>query len=375
MANLRHRVPPPQVRAGRLSVVPRARHDSPQRRAGSRQRRVHGPHRARPPCAVLPSRRQAAAGPAGPRPSCAIPEHLDPRVVRLFRVTPMRRVPLLLAAALAATPALSGQIPAAATGMLRRIYGSRDFAPDRFGPARWIERGAAYTTVEPSEAVRGGGASDIVRYETATGARSVLVSARRLIPAGDSVPLDIDDYGWSADGAQLLLFTNSQRVWRQNTRGDYWVLNRTTWALRQLGGRDAPASSLMYAKFSPQGDRVAYVRQGDLYVERVSDGTITRLTVGADSLHVNGMSDWVYEEEFDLRDGFRWSPDGTKLAYWHFDMTGVRTFTLINNTDSLYPYTIPIQYPKAGTPNSAVTAGVVGADGGPTTWLQVDGDS
>jgi len=86
------------------------------------------------------------------------------------------------------------------------------------------------------------------------------------------------------------------------------------------------------------------------------------------------MSDWVYEEEFDLRDGFRWSPDGTKIAYWHFDMTGVRTFELINNTDSLYPFTTPIQYPKAGTTNSAVTAGVVSADGGPTTWLQIEGD-
>src|SRR6266511_3814706 len=112
----------------------------------------------------------------------------------------MRRTPLLVATALLAAPppALPGQIPSAATEMLRRIYASRDFAPDRFGPARWIEGGAAYTTVEPSEAVRGGGASDIVRYETATGARSVLVSARRLIPAGESVPLDIDDYGWSA---------------------------------------------------------------------------------------------------------------------------------------------------------------------------------
>jgi dipeptidyl-peptidase-4 len=294
-------------------------------------------------------------------------------------VTTLRRVPLLLATALVAArgAGLSAQIPTAATDMLRRIYASRDFAPDRFGPARWIERGAAYTTVEPSEAMRGGGgaASDIVRYETATGARSVFVSARRLIPAGDTVRLDIHDYGWSADGAQLLLFTNSQRVWRQNTRGDYWVLNRTTHALRKLGGPDAPASSLMYAKFSPQGDRVAYVRQGDLYVERVADGTITRLTTGADSLHVNGMSDWVYEEEFDLRDGFRWSPDGTKLAYWHFDMTGVRTFTLINNTDSLYPFTTPIQYPKAGTPNSAVTAGVVSAAGGPTTWLRLADDA
>jgi len=156
--------------------------------------------------------------------------------------------------------------------MLRRLYASRDFASERFGPARWIENGAAYTTVEPSEAVSG--ASDIVRYETATGARSVYVSARRLIPAGDSAALDIDDYGWSTDGSQLLLFTHSRRVWRQNTRGDYWVLSRRTWKLQKLGG-DAPTSSLMYAKFSPQGDRVAYVTRGDLYVERIGDGKIT----------------------------------------------------------------------------------------------------
>ena len=131
---------------------------------------------------------------------------------------------------------------------------------------------------------------------------------------------------------------------------------------------------MMYAKFSPQGDRVAFVRYGDIYVERLADGAITRLTTGADSLHVNGMSDWVYEEEFGVRDGFRWSPDGTRIAYWHFDMTGVRTFLMINNTDSTYPYTIPIQYPKVGTTNSAVTAGVVSASGGATTWLQLPGD-
>jgi dipeptidyl-peptidase-4 len=130
----------------------------------------------------------------------------------------------------------------------------------------------------------------------------------------------------------------------------------------------------MYAKFSPSGDRVAFVRRGDLYVERLSDDSITRLTADADSLHVNGMTDWVYEEEFDLRDGFRWSPDGTKIAYWHFDMTGVRTFTLINDTDSLYPFTIPIQYPKAGTANSAVRAGIVPADGGQTTWIFLPDD-
>ncbi|HEV2290282.1 MAG TPA: S9 family peptidase [Gemmatimonadales bacterium] len=267
---------------------------------------------------------------------------------------------------------LSAQLPDTVSATLHRIFASAEFAPQRFGPARWIDRGAAYTTLEKS--ATDSGAYDIVRYATASGERSVLVSAKELTPAGDSTPLGIDDYAWSADGSKLLVFTNTRRVWRQNTRGDYWVLDRTAHTLRKLGG-DGPPSTLMYAKFSPQGDRVAYVRKGDLYVERLGDGTITRLTTGADSLHVNGMSDWVYEEEFGLRDGFRWSPDGTRIAFWHFDMTGVRTFLLINDTDSLYPYVIPIQYPKAGTTNSAVTAGVLNADGtGTTTWLQVPGD-
>ncbi len=261
---------------------------------------------------------------------------------------------------------------AAVEDQLRRIFASGDFAAhQRFGPAEWVEGGKAFLTLEPSSAAPG---RDIIRYDAATGARSVLVSARQLIPAGGNAPLDIEDYSWSDDGARLLIFSNSRRVWRQNTRGDYWVLDRNSGLLRQLGGRNAPAASLMYAKFSPTGDQVAYVRQGELYVESLSDGSITPLTSGADSLHVNGMTDWVYEEEFDLRDGFRWSPDGTRIAYWQFDMTGVGTFRLINDTDSLYPRIIPIQYPKAGTPNSAVRVGVVAAKGGATRWIALGDD-
>src|SRR5688572_982045 len=254
---------------------------------------------------------------------------------------------------------------------VQRIFASNDFNLDRFGPVRWLQDGSAYTTLEPSPEVEG--ARDIVRYDTATGARSILVSAGRLVPHGTAA-LQIESYTWSPDGTKLLVFTNSERVWRDNTRGDYWVLDLGSRALHRLGGPDAPPSTLMFAKFSPLGDRVAYVRQGDLYVEDPATGVITRLTDSGSRTLVNGTTDWVYEEEFSLRDAFRWSPDGSRIAYWQFDMTGVRDFVLINNTDSLYSFTIPVQYPKAGTTNSAVKAGVVSAAGGPTTWLELPGD-
>lgn len=285
----------------------------------------------------------------------------------------MRRIAFAVSLAVLSVPrAPSAQIPPAASDMLQRLYATRDFAAQSFGPVHWMSRGAGYTTLEPSALVPG--ASDLVRYETATGTRSILVSARALTPRGATAALDVDDYDWATGDTLLLVFTNTRRVWRRNTRGDYWVLNVKSGALRKVGGPGTPEASLMYAKFSPSGDRVAYVLRGDIYVERLADGTITRLTSDADSLHVNGMSDWVYEEEFGLRDGFRWSPDGARIAFWRFDMTGVRTFTLINDTDSLYPFTIPIQYPKTGTPNSAVRIGVVGAGGGPTTWIFLDDD-
>jgi len=254
---------------------------------------------------------------------------------------------------------------------LERIFGSDEFRNQRFGPARWLEGGDAYTTLEPSPDLEGG--MDIVRYEAASGARSVLVPASRLVPTGADAPLEVEGYSWSPDASRLLVFTDSERVWRQNTRGDYWVLDLESGALRKLGG-DAPASSLMFAKFSPGSDRVGYVRQNDLWVEDLADGAIARLTTDGSRTTINGTFDWVYEEELGLRDGWRWSPDGERIAYWQLDATGVRDFLLINTTDSLYSFTIPVQYPKAGTTNSAARVGVVPAGGGPTVWMEVPGD-
>ncbi len=254
---------------------------------------------------------------------------------------------------------------------LDRIFNSREFVPERFGPARWMKDGISFTILEKSEGLPEG--QDIVLYRTDSTRTEILIGAADLIPAGESKPLAIEDYGWSADGSRLLVFTNSARVWRRNTRGDFWVLDRTRKTLRKLGG-DFEESRLMFAKFSPDGNRVAYVYMNDIYAEDLATGRIHRLTWDGSDRFINGTSDWVYEEEFGVRDGFRWSPDGRRVAFWQFDTSRVREFTMINNTDSLYPRLITFKYPKAGETNSSCRVGVVDSYGGEVVWLRVPGD-
>ncbi len=285
----------------------------------------------------------------------------------------MRHFASTLATLLLVAPGLTAQMPARSPAdslTVQRIF-SNEFGARGVGQLRWVDGGTGFLTVEPAA---GGTGREIVRHETATDARTVLVTAAQLTPAGASAPLGFQSFAWSEDNSKLLLFTNTKKVWRQNTRGDYWVLDRKTGKLAKLGG-DARPSTLMFATFSPDGSRVAYVRENDMYVENLADGTITRLTRDGTPTSINGTSDWVYEEELDVRQAFQWSPDGRRIAFWHFDASPVRDFLLINDTDSLYPATTRIPYPKAGTTNSRVTIGVVAPTGGAVTWMDVAGDT
>jgi dipeptidyl-peptidase-4 len=254
---------------------------------------------------------------------------------------------------------------------LDAIFNKHEFDAKHFGPARWIDKGAEYTTVEPSAAVSGG--EDIVEYETATGKRTVLVSAAKLIASPAAPPMKIDDYTWSDDNKQLLVFTNTRKVWRLNTRGDYWLLDLASGRLKKLGG-DAPESSLMFAKFSPDGKSVAFVRANNIYVQDLATDQIRALTQDGSETLINGTTDWVTEEELSLRDAFRWSPDNQSIAYWQFDTTGVGDYSLVNDTKDEYPAVTIYPYPQPGTTNSAVKVGVVSAEGGATKWIDLPGD-
>src|SRR5438309_9770605 len=202
--------------------------------------------------------------------------------------------------ALVAAPAAHADQREAAAKLLARTMTNPEFQPKSFKGGAWLGNGDSYLALEPSAT---GSGSDIVRYQTATGGREILVAADRLVPAGEKTPLAVESYRMSSDGHQALIFTNSKTVWRQNTRGDYWVLDLARGGLHKLGG-DAPASTLMFAKFSPDNRKVGYVRGNNVYVEDLASGKIGQLTQDGCDTIINGTSDWVNEEEFDIRDGF-----------------------------------------------------------------------
>lgn len=270
-----------------------------------------------------------------------------------------------------------------------RIFNSTDFDEEGVGTILWKKKGTGYFTYETwpkrpaaEKPVAGEPPAlrQIVWHDTASDDTKIVVPGEAFIPAdaakddkGNKKPLSVESFQFSDDESKVLIFTNSRRVWRRNTRGDYWVLDIASRELKKLGG-DAKPSTLMFAKFSPDASHVAFVRENNLYVQKLSDLSVTPLTKDGSATLINGTSDWVYEEELDLRDGYRWSPDGKSIAFWQLDSSGVREFFLINNTDDSYSKPIGIRYPKVGEQNSAARIGVISASGGDVRWLDVPGD-
>ena len=286
----------------------------------------------------------------------------------------------------ASTP--SAKVNATANPLsLEQIYKEKDFKAERSTYFTWLDDGTGYTVLEERESDKsnqddkakddehGVKGNDIVFYNADGTGRKVLVSYEKLIPKGEKEPLTVESYQWSKDGKWLMVFTNGEQVWRSRSRGDFWLLNLETDSLYQLGGENIEAKKLMFAKFSPDSSKVAYVRDNNIYMEKVGSKAVTALTTDGNDTIVNGNFDWVYEEEFTIRDGFRWSPDNKSIAYWQLDTSGVKYFTMINNTDDLYPTLKEFPYPKAGEMNSAVKVGVVSLSDKKTRWAELGGDN
>ena len=269
-------------------------------------------------------------------------------------------------ATLAASLLVFSQAPGTEKLTVRSIFGG-GYGTAYPAPPVWAPDGKRWLSAED------GG---VVATDAATGRKETLVPKARLVPPGGKNPLVPEGMSMSKDGRRLLVYANSQKVWRQNTRGDYWVVEIASGKMTRVAP-DAAPSTTMFAKLSPDGTQVGYARAGDLYVQDLGTGKVTRLTTDGGETRTNGTSDWVYEEELDLRDAWRWSPDGERIAYWQFDTHEEPLYTLINDTDSLYPTVRRFPYPKPGQKNASVRIGVVPTTGGATTWMAptVDGDS
>lgn len=232
--------------------------------------------------------------------------------------------------------------------------------------SKWTKDGNGYYSAEQQQ---------IVKFDLTTQLANVIVSKDLLTPKGSTTPLAVKSFSFTDDQKKLLIFTNTKRVWRYETRGDYWVLDLSTKELKKLGA-SLPESSLMFAKISPDGKKAAYVSKNNVYVEDLATGKpkVLTSTNGTKKL-INGTFDWVYEEEFGCRDGFRWSPDSKTIAYWQIDANTIRDFYMINNTDSTYSFVVPVEYPKVGEAPSACKVGVVDIATAKTIWMKVPGDS
>ena len=253
---------------------------------------------------------------------------------------------------------------------LDRIYTTSDFREERLTPVQWMANGVEYVQVERNRY----GKQFVIKHHMESGAQETLLTPELLTPQGASGPLYVEQFSFSKDESKMLLFTNSARVWRANTRGDYWVYDLASQSLTQIGAQ-FPESTLMFAKFSDDNTQVAYVQDLNLYVENLNNGNTTQLTTSGGGDIINGTFDWAYEEEFNCRDGFRWNPNGTAIAYWHIDASSIGTFYMINNTDDIYSRPIPLRYPKAGDDPSAAKVGVVDINTQQTHWIAVPGDA
>ncbi len=229
---------------------------------------------------------------------------------------------------------------------------------------KWTKEGLAYMKISEG---------NLVKIEPKNDAQTILIKKESFIPNNSGTPLNVEDFQFSPDNSKVLLFVNTAKVWRYNTRGDYWVLDIAKNKLRQLG-KGLSSQSLMFAKFSPDSKNIAYVSEHNIFSEDVNTGIIKKLTTDGSRKLINGTFDWVYEEEFGCRDGFRWSPDSKQIAYWQVDARKIRDFFMINNTDSVYARIIPVEYPKVGEAPSPVRIGVVTLSNGMNKWMKIEGD-
>jgi dipeptidyl-peptidase-4 len=248
---------------------------------------------------------------------------------------------------------------------LQEIWASRTFSSAFVQGGASMNDGLHYTVLESSEK-----GQSIVKYEYASGKMvSVLFNSWDYTLGGK--PLEFEEYTFSADESKILLTTDSEPVYRYSSRSTFVVADLKNKTVKPLAER---GSKQTYADFSPNGIKVAFVRDNNLFIKDLNSGEEQAVTNdGKQNEIINGASDWVYEEEFALTRAFFWSPDSRNLAYLKFDERKVKEFNMATY-GSLYPGEYRFKYPKAGEDNSVVTVHIYGLSSKKTTTVNAGSD-
>ena len=223
---------------------------------------------------------------------------------------------------------------------LEDIWKTYSFYGRSVGGFRSMNNGLNYTTLEDG---------DIKKYAYTNEKSEETLVVGKDLKIGDKI-IKINDYEFSADETKLLIASETKSIYRHSSKSHYYIYDLKTKQLSKL----TDGSKQMYATFSPLANKVAYVKDNDLYFKDLTSNKEVRITIdGKQNEIINGASDWVYEEELVLVKAFKWSPDGKKIAYYRFDESKVKEWMMKIYT-SLYPTEDRFKYPKAGEDNSKV---------------------
>jgi dipeptidyl-peptidase-4 len=233
----------------------------------------------------------------------------------------------------------------------------------RGGPAslNWIDQGRRFSYTTTNAQTR---RPEVRGYDPTTRRDEVLFDPSTLQVPGTTQPLAYESFAWSSDSRHIVFQADFRPIYRYSGIADFYIYGVEDRSL-VLAADDARTAEL-----SPNGSLFAFERGGDLYVYDSDAERERRLTTTGSETVWNGVFDWVYEEEFGLTQGWNWSPDGRRIAYWQTRVADVPTIQ-ITDWEGQYPSWTVMPYPKVGQPNSDMRIGVVDVASGETRWMDV----
>ncbi|MCX6231487.1 MAG: S9 family peptidase [Bacteroidetes bacterium] len=245
---------------------------------------------------------------------------------------------------------------------LEDIWSKGTFRPAYIKEIHSLKDGEHYSVLE---------SNTIVKYSYQEGKKTDVIFDATSVKLANSKSLNIEDYQFNNDETKILISTNTEAIYRHSSIADFYVMDLKTKQITEL----SQGGKIHLAEFSPDGSKIAFARNNNLFIKNLADNKETQITNdGLINNIINGTTDWVYEEEFGFTKAFFWSPDGSKLAFYRFDESKVKEYTMTNWGD-LYPEQYKYKYPKAGEDNSIVTIWKYDANSAKTSKMDIGNET